>query len=141
MWPWRHPRSGRAVRAPDRTSRLLLLGEAAVSRDPRRVAALPDFRHSGEASQVVGSRSATVCFVTTIPQKELRNSVGDVLRRAEAGERFTITVAGRPVAELGPAARRSWVGGPALKTVFRSEERRVGKECYQPCRSRWSPYH
>jgi prevent-host-death family protein len=56
--------------------------------------------------------------VTTIPQKELRNSVGDVLRRAEAGERFTITVAGRPVAELGPAARRCWVGGPALKTVF-----------------------
>ena len=24
---------------------------------------------------------------------------------------------------------------------FRSEERRVGKECVQPCRSRWSPYH
>ena len=24
---------------------------------------------------------------------------------------------------------------------IRSEERRVGKECYQPCRSRWSPYH
>src|SRR5213076_3430068 len=23
----------------------------------------------------------------------------------------------------------------------RSEERRVGKECYQPCRSRGSPYH
>ena len=23
----------------------------------------------------------------------------------------------------------------------RSEERRVGKECVQPCRSRWSPYH
>ena len=22
-----------------------------------------------------------------------------------------------------------------------SEERRVGKECYSPCRSRWSPYH
>ena len=28
-------------------------------------------------------------------------------------------------------------------TVFggRSEERRVGKECYALCRSRWSPYH
>ena len=25
--------------------------------------------------------------------------------------------------------------------VRRSEERRVGKECVQPCRSRWSPYH
>ena len=25
--------------------------------------------------------------------------------------------------------------------VTRSEERRVGKECYYLCRSRWSPYH
>ena len=25
--------------------------------------------------------------------------------------------------------------------IQRSEERRVGKECVQPCRSRWSPYH
>ena len=24
---------------------------------------------------------------------------------------------------------------------YRSEERRVGKECYCVCRSRWSPYH
>src|SRR3546814_13781514 len=26
-------------------------------------------------------------------------------------------------------------------TGFRSEERRVGKECVSTCRSRWSPYH
>jgi prevent-host-death family protein len=44
--------------------------------------------------------------MTTIPQRELRNNVSDVLRRAETGERFTITVAGRPVAELGPPSRR-----------------------------------
>src|SRR3546814_12286183 len=25
--------------------------------------------------------------------------------------------------------------------LLRSEERRVGKECVSPCRSRWSPYH
>src|SRR3546814_18024762 len=25
--------------------------------------------------------------------------------------------------------------------AMRSEERRVGKECVSPCRSRWSPYH
>ena len=25
--------------------------------------------------------------------------------------------------------------------IVRSEERRVGKECSSPCRSRWSPYH
>jgi len=54
----------------------------------------------------------------TIPQKQLRNDVGDVLRRAEAGEQFTITVAGRPVAELGPTSRRRWVGGPALRRVW-----------------------
>jgi prevent-host-death family protein len=42
--------------------------------------------------------------VTTIPQRELRNNVSEILRRAEQGERFTITVAGRPVAELGPPA-------------------------------------
>jgi prevent-host-death family protein len=56
--------------------------------------------------------------VETIPQKELRNNVGEVLRRAEAGEQFVITVSGRPVAELGPAARRSWVSGSPLKAVF-----------------------
>jgi prevent-host-death family protein len=56
--------------------------------------------------------------MATIPQKELRNNVAEVLRRAEAGEEFTITVAGRPVAQLGPAAKRRWVGGPALKSIF-----------------------
>ena len=25
--------------------------------------------------------------------------------------------------------------------TYRSEERRVGKECNLSCRSRWSPYH
>src|SRR3546814_2313241 len=27
------------------------------------------------------------------------------------------------------------------KGLWRSEERRVGKECVSTCRSRWSPYH
>jgi prevent-host-death family protein len=58
--------------------------------------------------------------VTTIPQKELRNNVGDVLRRAEAGEEFTVTVAGRPVARLGPARRRQWVGGRDLARVWQT---------------------
>ena len=43
-------------------------------------------------------------MAVTIPQRELRNQISDVLRRAEEGERFTITVGGRPVAELGPLA-------------------------------------
>jgi prevent-host-death family protein len=40
--------------------------------------------------------------MAVIPQGKLRNDIGAVLRRAEQGERFTVTVAGRPVAELGP---------------------------------------
>lgn len=47
--------------------------------------------------------------MATIPQKELRNNISDVLRRAETGEQFTITVSGRPVAQLGPTRRRTWV--------------------------------
>ena len=41
-------------------------------------------------------------------------------------------------------AEAAMVGGMAdwfAVTALRSEERRVGKECVQPCRSRWSPYH
>ena len=56
--------------------------------------------------------------MTTIPQKELRNNVSDVLRRAETGEQFTVTVAGRPVAELGPVRDRAWVPGRALSALW-----------------------
>src|SRR3546814_12960805 len=42
---------------------------------------------------------------------------------------------------------RDWAGASAALAddggawrVLRSEERRVGKECVSPCRSRWSPY-
>src|SRR3546814_9455284 len=42
----------------------------------------------------------------------------DILREGEDSYRITVAVAG-----------------------FRSEERRVGKECVSTCRSLWSPYH
>ena len=38
----------------------------------------------------------------TIPQRELRNNISEVLRATEAGETFTVTVRGRPVARLVP---------------------------------------
>ena len=40
-----------------------------------------------------------------IPQRELRNNIGKILRAAEAGTEFTVTVRGRPVAKLGPPDR------------------------------------
>jgi prevent-host-death family protein len=56
--------------------------------------------------------------MATIPQKELRNHVGKVLRRAEAGEQFTITVSGRPVAQLGPIRTRQWVPSAELADLW-----------------------
>ena len=38
----------------------------------------------------------------TIPQRELRNDIAAILREAEAGTEFTVTVRGRAVAKLGP---------------------------------------
>jgi prevent-host-death family protein len=43
----------------------------------------------------------------TIPQRELRNNISEVLRAAEAGETFTVTVRGRPVARLIPPGEPS----------------------------------
>lgn len=53
-----------------------------------------------------------------IAQKELRNQVSEVLRRVEAGETLTVTVAGREVAELSPVRKHRWVSGSALDRVW-----------------------
>lgn len=37
-----------------------------------------------------------------IPQRELRNNISEILKRAQAGEEFTITVNDKQVARLGP---------------------------------------
>jgi prevent-host-death family protein len=55
-----------------------------------------------------------------IPQRELRNRVSAVLRAAEAGERYTITVDGRPVAELGPHRPRQWVRADDVRSLLAS---------------------
>ena len=78
--------------------------------------------------------------MATIPQKELRNHIGEVLRRAESGEELTITVSGRPVARLGPAPGARWVpsgkltelwGSPPDPT-FEGDLERMGGELVDP---------
>lgn len=44
--------------------------------------------------------------MTEVTIRELRNHGGDVVDRAAAGERLTITRNGKPVAELRPLRRR-----------------------------------
>jgi prevent-host-death family protein len=59
----------------------------------------------------------------TIPQRELRNDIGAILREAEAGTEFTVTVRGRPVARLGPVEEapgpRRDVDRETLLRIFR----------------------
>ena len=96
----------------------------------------------GYPCSVPGSTIATVPFMPEIPQKELRNNIGEILRRAEAGEEFTLTVSGRPVARLGPLQDdRTWVDGkvleelaelPADPTLMRDLERFGGLELRDP---------
>jgi prevent-host-death family protein len=57
--------------------------------------------------------------VRTIPQRELRNQIGRVLREVESGERVRVTVAGRPVADLVPVVseRRAFVPRSAIDVL------------------------
>jgi prevent-host-death family protein len=59
----------------------------------------------------------------TIPHRELRNQSARVLREAEAGQLFTITVDGRPVARLGPVVRRLWVPKAEYAQLLRGGHR------------------
>src|SRR3546814_12843215 len=56
---------------------------------------------------------------------------------AEAGIRAVI----QPGGSMRDAEVLAAADEHGLAMVFRSEVRRVGKECVSTCRSRWSPYH
>ncbi len=54
-----------------------------------------------------------------IPQCELRNRSGAVLRQVERGDSFVVTVGGgRPVATLGPYERRHWVSAGEIRELL-----------------------
>ncbi len=62
----------------------------------------------------------------TISLRELRNDVSSILRRVEGGERFVVTVSGRPVAEVVPLRTRRPRFIP-LKEI-QEELRRIGPD-------------
>lgn len=50
--------------------------------------------------------------------REVRQNASELVRRAQAGERLTITVSGRPAASLGPVEVASWVSWETVADVF-----------------------
>ena len=69
--------------------------------------------------------------------------VGDELARAATQQELPAATADRDEA-CCPKCRQQgrWKGQRKRRIeTRRSEERRVGKECTEQCRSRWSPYH
>jgi len=56
--------------------------------------------------------------VSEVGLREMRQNASELVRRAQAGERVTITVAGRPAAVLGPVSPRTWRRWDDLAAVF-----------------------
>jgi prevent-host-death family protein len=78
----------------------------------------PAHEQPGSGRSPADSLTTVVAVMPVIQQNELRNSLADVLCRAEAGEQFTITAAGRAVAQLGPVRKPAWVSGHELAKVW-----------------------
>jgi prevent-host-death family protein len=53
----------------------------------------------------------------SISVRDLRNTVSEVLRRVESGERLTVTVNRRPVAEIVPLRRRRTVPAAEARSI------------------------
>ena len=105
-------------------------------------------------NQAVDDKFTVVCFSN---EDGVRVLPGLAL---DADPRFPFYQIGRAIEETAPGEGRRidaylqlktcpseavrakiLIDSPGFDADARSEERRVGKECFVPCRSRWSPYH
>jgi len=57
--------------------------------------------------------------MTTVGLRELRQDASDLVRRVEAGEEITISVAGRPSAVLVPVRPTRWRAWRDVEELFR----------------------
>ena len=56
--------------------------------------------------------------MTTAGLRELRQRASELVRQAEAGEVITVSVNGRPVAQLGPVSVEHWRSWEDIASVF-----------------------
>src|SRR3546814_3349861 len=86
--------------------------------------------------------SSDVCSsdLTMAPRHEYLRAFRQRLEQAAAIVRARDPAA-LVVVVLDAADNSVYAANLTKDDCFRSEERRVGKECVSTCRSRWSPYH
>src|SRR3546814_14440026 len=109
--------------------------ESLVSRDWPR----PDSGY--DLSKWVCEAGLNPLFARGLPVKVFR--LGEMMPPAQGlfNPRSRVTILLESCAAVGayPVSDMAFDWTPV--DYFRSEERRVGKECVSTCRSRWSPYH
>ena len=123
-----------------------------VGRMRELLGALGDPQTRYPAVHVVGTNGkSTTTRLTEALLADAGLSVGAYLSPHVRGWSERIRIGGaeadfeRAVASVQPQAvelgATQFEALTAAALLARSEERRVGKECSLPCRSRWSPYH
>src|SRR5213595_4329016 len=98
----------------------------------------------------MSSKQTRIFYDTDADPARLQNRVVAVIGYGSQGHAHALNlrdsgVGARVIVGLRPGGA-SWERARAedldvRPVAERSEERRVGKECPQLCRSRWSPYH
>ena len=81
--------------------------------------------------------------ITSALDVSIQGAILNLLRELQAELDLTVLFISHNVAVVRYVSHEVCVmrGGRVVEQGERSEERRVGKECEVPCRSRWSPYH
>ena len=66
------------------------------------------------------STCATIACMSTVGVRDLRQNASEILREVEAGKTATVTVAGRPVAQIVPIRAERWTTWERIREVFDS---------------------
>src|SRR3546814_12696445 len=106
------------------------------------------FNHKTAYDMRISDWSSDVCSSDLIgfnPRRGLKPMCGRITQRSPPDQLSLLSVS-LVEAVWGNDRRERYNGAPGqkhwvLRQHPRSEERRVGKECVRPSRSRWSTYH
>src|SRR3546814_17825924 len=113
------------------TSNAMFAEVASLAGDPAR---------AGMLHALMDGRALTASELAHVAGITPQTASGHLARMAAAGL-LSIEKQGRHRYPrlASPAAEQLMAG--IMQVASRTEERRVGKKCVKPCRSRWWPYH